>query len=188
MTAFRINVIGASGSGTSTVGRALAAALVVPHFESDDFYHGPSDPPFQNPRPATERCRMICRDLSPRENWVLSGGVTGWEPYPELDFTGFVFLHVPTAVRIERLRRRETERFGDRIREGGDMFETHREFIAWASRYDAGDVEGKTLARHEAYLQSQRCPVFEFRVELAVREIVERVIQSLGTTRNATRR
>ncbi len=37
----RINIIGASGSGASTFGKHLAATLGVPHFDSDDYYHGP---------------------------------------------------------------------------------------------------------------------------------------------------
>lgn len=175
----RINVIGGSGSGTSTVGRALASALSLPHFDSDDCFHGPSDPPFQNPRPAEERYRRICRDLAPAGNWVLSGGMVDWEPRPQLDFTCIVFLYVPTLIRIERLRRRERARFGDRIRAGGDMHQIHEDFIDWASRYDTGDIEGKTLAMHEAYLKAQRCPVLQFRGERELSNIVNEVIQSV---------
>jgi adenylate kinase family enzyme len=102
MSAIRVNVIGGSGSGTSTLGRSLAAALSIPHFESDDYFHSPSDPPFQHPRSAEERYRLICRDMMPEKNWVLSGGVAGWTPCPDLDFTCIVFLYVPTAVRLDR--------------------------------------------------------------------------------------
>jgi shikimate kinase len=99
MAGIRITVVGASGSGTSTVGRALAAALSIQHFESDDYFHCSSDPPFQNPRQAEERCELIQRDLSALNSWILSGGgVVGWEPCPYLDLTGVVFLYVPTLV------------------------------------------------------------------------------------------
>ena len=163
MAGVRIHVIGASGSGTSTVGRSLASAFSIAHFDSDDYYHAPSDPPFQNPRSSEERCDLIHRDLSPEANWVLSGGIVGWSPIPLLEFTCVAFLYVPTETRVKRLRQREQERFGDRILRGGDMHDAHEEFISWAASYDAGNIEGKTLAKDEAYLRSQTCKVLEFR-------------------------
>jgi len=186
MNGFRINIIGGSGSGTSTLGKTVAKALAVPSFDSDDYYHAPTDPPFQKPRPAGERYGLICRDLRPDQNWVLSGGIDGWHPLPKLDFTCVVFLYVPTPVRIERLRLRERARFGARIEAGGDMHDTHKEFIEWASRYDEGDVEGKTLARHETYLSNQRCTILEYRGVYTMPDITEDVLQSICRSRNAT--
>ena len=181
MSGIRINVIGGSGSGTSTLGRSLASALSLPHFESDAYFHVPSDPPYQNQRPAEERYQLICRDLGADGSWVLSGGIADWNPYPELSFTCVVFLYVPTAIRIERLRHRERARFGSRIEVGGDMYDTHREFINWASRYDEGGIEGKTLARHQAYLASQQCPVLEYRGVLPLSDITADVLRSIGS-------
>lgn len=175
-----INILGASGCGASTTGRALANALSVPHFDCDDYYHGVSDPPFQNPRSPQERHALITRDLCAEASWVLSGGIAGWEPYPPLDFTLIVFLWIPAEIRIERLRRREFERFGDRILEGGDMHEAHEEFITWAARYDANDVEGKTLARHEAYLAMQTCPVLELRELMSTERCVSAILIALN--------
>lgn len=185
MIGIRINVIGGSGSGTSTLGRALAATLAIPHFDSDDYFHAPADPPFQKPRDAEERHELICRDLRPDQNWVLSGGIVGWLPDPGLEFTCIVFLYVPTPVRIERLRFRERSRFGSRIEEGGDMHDTHVAFIDWASRYDEGDVAGKTLARHEAYLRDQPCTVLEYRGVKTVREISASVLRSIADPETA---
>ena len=65
------------------------------------------------------------------------------------------------------------------------MHAIHEEFIDWASRYDAGDVEGKTLALHEAYLKEQHCPVLEFRGELSLSDITREVLQSLRGTESA---
>lgn len=180
MAEYRINVIGASGSGTSSLGKSLASALAIPHFESDDYFHAPTDPPFQSLRPPEERYELICRDLGSEANWVLSGGIVGWLPSPRLNFTCIVFLYVPTPVRIERLRLRERTRFGHRVDEGGDMHDTHEEFIDWASRYDAGDIEGKTLALHEAYLRNQPCTILEYRGVETVPHITASVLRSIG--------
>lgn len=179
MTGNRINILGASGCGASTVGRALAETLTVPHFDSDDFYHEPTDPPFQRQRSPQDRHALIMAKLADTSSWVLSGGVAGWVPYPRLDFTLMVFLWAPASIRIERLRRREQERFGERVLPGGDMHADHEAFIAWAWRYDEGDIEGKTLARHEAYLAAQSCPVLELRGEMTTAEAIGRILAKL---------
>ena len=44
----RIHILGASGSGTTTLGRALAARLQCPHFDTDDCFWLPTDPPSLN--------------------------------------------------------------------------------------------------------------------------------------------
>ena len=41
----RIHILGASGSGTTTLGRALAERLQCPHFDADDYFWVPTDPP-----------------------------------------------------------------------------------------------------------------------------------------------
>jgi len=76
-------------------------------------------------------------------------------------------------------------RFGHRIDEGGDMHDTHEKFLEWASRYDIGDIEGKTLARHEAYLTKQQCPVLKYHGVSSVSNITISVLQSIGKIRNA---
>ena len=128
-------------------------------------------------RPVSTNTRPVRSDIN--QGHESPATPVGWAPCPQLDFTCIVFLYVPTPVRVKRLRLREQQRFGNRILNGGDMYNTHEEFIVWASRYDVGDIEGKTLARHEAYLKAQNCLVLEFRDVVAVSEVTEFVLQSL---------
>ena len=158
----------------------MAGALNIPYFDSDDFYHEPTDPPFQRPRDPAVRNALLLAAIGEDQAWVFGGGIAGWEPYPALDFTFMILLRTPAALRIERLRRRERERFGDRILPGGDMHVGHEEFIAWASRYDIGDVEGKTLARHQEYLSTQQCPVLEVQGDQPEGELLRLVLTKLG--------
>jgi hypothetical protein len=67
----------APGCGATTSGRALPAILGVPHFDSDDDYHEPTDPPFQRQRSPRERHDLIVADLSRSSGWILSGGAVG---------------------------------------------------------------------------------------------------------------
>jgi adenylate kinase family enzyme len=44
MKSRRIHLMGASGSGVTTLGRALAARLALPHHDSDDYFWLPTAP------------------------------------------------------------------------------------------------------------------------------------------------
>lgn len=57
--AARVYITGAAGSGTSSLGRALAQRLCVPHLDTDDFFWAPTDPPFTTKRPVEERLALI---------------------------------------------------------------------------------------------------------------------------------
>ncbi len=154
----RIYVTGAAGSGVTTLGRALSAALGVVHVDCDDFYWLPTDPPYTSKRPAVERVPLIRAALG-EAGWVLTGFFDGWgDPLIEtVDL--IVFLSTPHAVRMARLAARERQRFGDRILPGGDMHGINRSFMDWATGYENPAFNGRNRARHEAWLSVQVAPV-----------------------------
>lgn len=45
-----------------------------------------------------------------------------------------------TEIRIERIKQRERDKFGERIVSGGDMYQQHWDFIEWARKYNTGSV------------------------------------------------
>lgn len=159
MKTLRIHITGASGSGTTTLGRALASALAVPHHDTDDFLWQPTTPPYTTLREPSERLRLM-RDLFlPRPQWILSGSLQGWGDPIAPCFDLVVFLYTAPDLRIQRLRAREAARFGaDAVAPGGWHHQETEEFIAWASRYDEGDVS-RTLEKHQAWLSTLSCPV-----------------------------
>lgn len=55
----RIHVMGASGAGVTTLGRALATALASPHHDTDDYYWKPTAPPYRDKRTREERLRLM---------------------------------------------------------------------------------------------------------------------------------
>ena len=155
-----IHLFGASGSGTTTLGRALAQALGYVHMDTDDYFWLPTDPKFTAKRPIPERLAMMNADLDAAETGaVISGSLTGWGDALIPRFTLAVRVVTATAVRLERLRQREYAHFGDRIREGGDMYRNHLDFLDWAAQYDTGDVTMRSRACHDAWQQTLPCPV-----------------------------
>jgi adenylate kinase family enzyme len=102
----RVHLVGASGSGTTTLGRALAGRRGCPHLDTDDFFWLPSDPPFQHVRERGERQALLGAALQGSSGWVLSGSLCGWGDMFIPQFELVIFLWVPPAVRLARLRAR----------------------------------------------------------------------------------
>jgi adenylate kinase family enzyme len=155
----RIHVLGAAGSGTTTLGQAVAARLGCPHHETDDHLWLASDPPYQRLRPMPERLHRLHAALVRSRSWVVSGALTGWgNPLvPLLDLV--VFLTLDPTLRMARLRAREDKRWGARILPGGDMASGHAAFMEWARAYDSAGPDQRSRSLHEAWLATLPCPV-----------------------------
>src|SRR5690349_3503998 len=100
-----IHITGASGSGVSTLGAALAERLGAPQFDVDDFFWMPTDPPFTDKRPVAERLALLEERLV-GDRWVLSGSLVGWGDPLTRRFDLVVFLYTPADIRMARLRAR----------------------------------------------------------------------------------
>jgi len=85
----------------------------------------------------------------------------GWGDIFIPQFDLVVFLCTSAAIRKERLKKREYERFGERIRKGGDMYDEHTKFIEWAMQYDAGDINMRSMKLHEEWLKQLSCPIIK---------------------------
>ncbi|MGD9918302.1 MAG: adenylate kinase [Paenirhodobacter sp.] len=184
--AARVYITGAAGSGTSSLGRPLAEWLNVPLLDTDDFYWAPSDPPYTVKRPEAERVALIAAEQAAQGEgggWVLSGSADGWGDLVIAGADLIVFLVTPTPLRLARIRRREAEKFGARIKPGGDMARNHAEFLKWAASYDEPYFGGRSLTRHRNWLADRAEPVLELSGNRPVEELRAAVwarLQGLG--------
>lgn len=173
MATCRIHITGASGSGTTTLGRTLAIALAIPHHDSDDYFWEPTEPPYTTKRNEAERLQLMRRLFLPRTGWVLSGSLVGWGDPLIPFFDLVVFLHTDTTERIERLRRREAVRYGH------DDADASRAFLDWAAGYDTGPPTGRSRAEHEDWLSGLPCPVLRLDGGRPTGELAAEVIGQL---------
>ena len=163
----------------TSLGRALADALAISHHDTDDYFWRPTNPPYKEIREIADRLRLMREVFLDRSDWVLSGSLDGWgDPIiPLFDFV--VFLYVPTAIRLERLRAREARRFGDAVAPGGARHQQAEEFLEWASHYDDGTREGRNLARHQAWLATLPCRVLRLDGVRPLQELAREVYLSI---------
>ncbi|MES2774888.1 MAG: adenylate kinase [Bacteroidota bacterium] len=177
----KIHILGASGSGVTTLGQVLADKLEVPYFDADSFYWEKSDPPFTVKRKPADRNAMLATALTRAEHWVLGGSALNWgdKLLPEFDLV--VFLWLPPATRIKRLEQREIERYGDIIFTDPARNKQYLDFMDWARDYDHDTgVAKRTLNLHESWLSSIDCPVLRIEGDFSVEKRMELVLEILG--------
>jgi adenylate kinase family enzyme len=120
----RISVVGVSGSGKTTVGRALAGRLGVPYVELDALHHGPGWT-----EASAEELRARVQPLVGGERWVIDGnyrGKLGDLVIARADTV--VWLDLPVRVWLVRLARRT---FG-RMLSREELWNGNREQLRYA--------------------------------------------------------
>jgi adenylate kinase family enzyme len=173
----RIHIMGASGAGVTTLGRALADALAFPHHDADDYFWLPTTPPYRKKRERDDRLRLIQEIFLERSDWVLSGSIVGWGDSIARWFDLVLYVQVPTEIRLRRLRDREARHFGtEAVSPGGWRYQETEEFIEWASHYDDGTREHRSLGRHQTWLATMCCPVMRLDGTRATKELVAEII------------
>lgn len=110
-----IHIYGASGSGTSTLGRKICEELGYKFMDTDDYFWLPTNPKYTAKRGKKERLDLMKKDISENDNVVISGSLVDWGDELIPLFTLAIRLVTDTEIRIERLKIREKQKFGDRI-------------------------------------------------------------------------
>lgn len=175
-----IHIYGASGSGTTTLGTYIADRLGYTLLDSDDFYWLPTDPPFVEARPASERLRLMKAAIENADDVIISGSLVDWGDALIPYFTLAVRVVTEQSVRIRRLEEREYARFGGRIMPGGDMYVEHMRFLAWAAEYDTGDIHMRSRAKHDAWEKLLQCPVIRVDGTAALEENLNIIVNYGG--------
>lgn len=174
----KIHLFGASGAGSTTQGKDLAAKLHIPYFDSDDYFWAPSAIPFTERRPKEERNAMLKAVLEPHDSWIVGGSLVSWGDYWKTAFDLAVFLYVPHPIRMERLKAREMGRYGEIIRTDPERQRMHDEFMEWAASYDTGNVR-RSLAVHLAWMNELSCPVLTIKGDYTIEERRETIMERI---------
>lgn len=169
-----IHIVGASGAGTTKLGQALEHKYGYTWLDTDGYFWEQTDPPFARSLPHEERVKRLSAAIEEHPNCVISGSLCGWGDAFIPLFDLVVFVDTPTDIRIERLEKREFERFGDRICKGGDMYKNHTDFIEWAKIYDTAGTDQRSRALHEEWFKRLPCPLLRVDGTKSVDELLKK--------------
>ena len=170
---YGIIILGANGSGKSTIGHELTLTLDFVHFDVEDYWFYKSDIPYTTIRPKDERNEMLLSDMKKHQLFVVSGDVSGWSDEFLTKFDLAVFLTAPTEIRIKRIENREYARWGDRVHKGGDMYEANKKFREFASTRDVDLLEESAL--------KYSCPVLHIDGTKTLEKIVDEILVYINT-------
>ncbi len=146
-----IVIFGANGAGKTTLGRELARVMNFKHMDIEDYYFEKSEIPYTVARSREDCLKLMLADIECYGSFVISAVTGGFGDIIPQCYELAVFLSAPAELRMERIKQRAYERFGERIREGGDMYENHLKFVDFAS--------SRALVPIEQWAKTLSCPV-----------------------------
>jgi adenylate kinase family enzyme len=106
----RVSVIGTSGAGKSTFGRALARCMSAPFCELDSVFHQADWVPL----PA-EKFRSLVGALAAGERWVIDGNYSVVRPIVWARADTVVWLDLPKRTVMRRIIWRSFRRVAGRV-------------------------------------------------------------------------
>lgn len=103
------------------------------------------------PRTREEATKLLFDEIKIYENFVLTSvkGDYGEWFYPYLQYA--VLIDVPKDVRLQRVKNRSFQKFGNRMLPGGDLYEQENNFFNL--------VQFRVENVVEEWLQSLNCPI-----------------------------
>ncbi len=166
-----IIIFGANGSGKTTLARELAHVLNYKHIDHENYAFGESKVPYTNPRSPEDYLPEMLDEIRQCGAFILSA-VTGdfgdvMSQYYELA----VYISAPLEFRLERIKGREYDKFGDRVREDGDMYEHQKEFYKF--------VANRSLDKIEKWAETLECPVLKVDGTKPVEELVRYILRKI---------
>ena len=128
--AHKIIICGGNGAGKSTLGKALAAKTGWEFRDVEDYYFPKTDPDYLYAvqRTQEEVVSLLYDDLNKYDDLIFASVRGNYSEQTAAMFTCAVFVSVPKETRMKRVRQRAYDKFGDRVCEGGDLYEREKAF------------------------------------------------------------
>lgn len=176
----KIIICGGNGAGKSTLGRALADKTGWIFRDIEDYYFLKTDPdyPYAVQRTEEEVVSLLYEDLKRNDNLIFASVRGNHSERTAAMFTCAVFESVPKEIRMKRVRQRAFDKFGDRVSEGGDLYEREKAF------YDI--IEKRTDKTITDWLETMDIPVIRVDGTKAVEENVEVILRELAQIENVS--
>lgn len=168
-----IIVCGLNGCGKSTLGKELAKELQFHFIDNEDLYFPRTDPDYisTSPRTREEVEKLLWSEIRAHENFVFTSvkGDYGETIYPFFQYA--VLIDVPKAIRIQRVKNRSFQKFGERMLLGGDLHEQEEKFFDFVKSRPENTVE--------EWVQALKCPVLRIDGTKPIEENVDFIMKQI---------
>lgn len=169
----KIIVCGGNGAGKSTLGKQLAQQLGWKFMDIEDYYFPEknADYDYATARTRDEVADLLVEDMQKYDDFVLASVKGNYGEAVTSMFNCAVFISVPKEIRMERVKKRSYQKFGDRMLQGGDLYEQEQSFFDMVERRSEKDVTD--------WLQSMNIPVIQVDGTQSIDSNVKRIMHAI---------
>ncbi|HPF42383.1 MAG TPA: shikimate kinase [Bacillota bacterium] len=175
-----INIFGSSGSGSTTLARAVAKKYGYIFIDTDDAIWEKTELPFSKRKSDKDAREYLEARMKTGDKIVISGSFIGWADDIKEKIDLFVYLNLPLEIRKSRIESREKARFGNRVLPGGDLYQKHIDFLEWISLYDETPESLRGKKQHEMWLADVKVPVVRITEPADIDTLVDAVEKRLN--------
>ena len=168
-----IIICGLNGTGKSTLGKVLAEKLHF-HFIDIETLYFPitdSDNLYTSPRTREEVEKLLLHEVKTHESFILAS-VKG--DYGEAVYSFFqyaILLEAPKEIRLQRVKNRSFQKFGNRMLLGGDLYEQEENFFNL--------VESRAENTVEEWVKLLKCPIIRIDGTRSIEENTNLIMEKL---------
>ncbi|QTD37597.1 AAA family ATPase [Polaribacter batillariae] len=177
----KVLIFGASGSGTTTLGKEIEKRTDFKHLDIDDYYWKKTNPPFQEKTPLTERNENLKVYFNKFDKVVVSGSMVSWGKEWETAFDLAVFIRLENTERMKRLKMREVERYEKRLLTDKKVQQNSKAFLEWANQYENSNFDGRSLKVHNDWIKLLNCKVLRLDGKTELNKNMEIVLNEIKT-------
>lgn len=148
-----IIVCGLNGSGKSTFGKALSEKLGLHFIDAETLFFPEADARqiYTAPRSREEAERLLMQEVKAHESFVLASVKGNYGEWILTSYHYAVLINAPKDIRLQRVRNRSFQKFGNRMLPGGDLYGQEKAFFDM--------VSSRTERYVEEWAQSLDCPI-----------------------------
>ena len=127
---FGICVCGLNGSGKTTLAKALSQKINFCHFDIEDYYFdNKASVPYAQARTREQVEELLMNDIQKHPQFVFSAVNGDFNDAVTSKYKLVIYLSASLDERMRRIKQRAYNKFGDRVLEGGDMYEQEQNFF-----------------------------------------------------------
>ncbi len=168
-----IIICGLNGAGKSTLAKALAKEINYRFIDIEDLYFPKGNPEYMysNPRSFEEVESILSNIILENDSFVLASVKGNFKEDIVSHFKCAIYIDVSKEIRIKRVYERSYNQFGERMCEGGDLYEKEQAFFDFVRSRDENAVKN--------WLDTVSCPIIKVDGTLPVADNVKLIAEKL---------
>lgn len=152
-------ILGPGGSGKTTLGKYVADKMGISFLDIDEYiWRNDTQIPFTVMYSKEEKIKNLMEAMQKTDEFVMAGSMNSFHEYFDHLFLLAVYLTANAELRVSRVHERERKKFGERILPGGDMYDTHQQFLDDVANYDF-EAASCNRSQHTLWLNQMICPI-----------------------------